>query len=441
MATMSMPSGPAAWRWRLGGWAALALSAAFVMHAYLVDFPGELWQLDLEVYRDGGVSLLTGRPLYEWLTGAPQFLPFTYPPFSAVMMVPLALVPFSVAGWLWSMMQVWLVWLATGLAFRPFLDRFAHRAPLVQGLVAAGLLLLRPVTDGIRFGQVNAVVVTLCLADAVRRHGQWAPSGTLTGLAAAVKLTPATFWLHYAAARRWRTLATSMGAAAVATLVAAAISPSASLAYWTDAVLDPTRLGPNDGVSNQSMRGVLMRVGPRDPRLQTLVWVLLVVAVLGLGLRVSVRLDRLGEPVAVVAAVAMVAVLVSPVSWVHHWHWGIAVIAALLGDGRRRRSQVAATVATAALYFDLPWWGGSWPGHGPVVSALGLVVQQSYTIFAVVALWRLWRLADASVPQGTAPTGKGPARTGARERGPFAPLPPLADVPEKDDHPAKGIVP
>ena len=431
MATMSMPSGPAAWRWRLGGWAALALSAASVMHAYLVDFPGELWQLDLEVYRDGGVSLLTGRPLYEWLTGAPQFLPFTYPPFSAVMMIPLALVPFSVAGWLWSLLQVGLLWYATGLAFGPFLDRFAHRAPLVQGVLAAALLLLRPVTDGIRFGQVNAVVVTLCLADAVRRHGGRVPSGALTGLAAAVKLTPATFWLHYAAARRWRTLATSVGAAALATLAAAAISPSASLAYWTDAVLDPTRLGPNDGVSNQSMRGVLMRVGPRDPRLQTLVWVLLVVAVLVLGLRVSTRLDRLGEPVAVVAAVGMVAVLVSPVSWVHHWHWGIAVIAALLGDGRRRRNQVAAAVAAAALYFDLPWWGGAWPGHGPVVSGFGLVVQQSYTIFALLALWGLWRLAGEW----------GPARTGTRERGPFAPLPPLADVPEKDDHPVKGIVP
>ena len=398
----------------MAGWAVLAASAAYVMHAYLVDFPGELWQLDLEVYRDGGVSLLTGRPLYEWLTGAPQFLPFTYPPFSAVVMVPLALVPFPVAGWLWSLMQVWLVRVATGLAFRPFLERFGHRGPLVHGVVAAGLLLLRPVTDGIRFGQINAVVVTLCLADAVRRSGRL-PSGALTGLAAAVKLTPATFWLHHAAARRWRTLATSVAAAALATLAAAAISPSASLAYWTDAVLDPTRLGPNDGVSNQSMRGVLMRVGPHDPRLQTAVWVVLVAVVLTLGLRVSSRLDRLGQPVAVVAAVGMVAVLVSPVSWVHHWHWGIAVIAALLGDGRSPRRRVAAVVAAAALYFDLPWWGGSWPGHGPVVSALGLVVQQSYTIFAVLALWALWRLVGAPaeaevsrsrVPEPAAPPGR-----------------------------------
>jgi alpha-1,2-mannosyltransferase len=159
--------------------------------------------------------------------------------------------------------------------------------------------------------------------------------------------------------------------------------------------------------------------------------VVLVATVLGLGLRVSARLDRIGEPVAVVAAVGMIAVLISPVSWVHHWHWGIAVIAALLGDGRRRRRQVAAALAAAALYFDLPWWGGSWPGHGPVVSALGLVVQQSYAIFAVVALWALWRLV----------TGPDGARAEARERGPYAPLPPLAEVPETDDHPVTGIAP
>ncbi len=147
--------------WTVAGWALLAASAGQVFGRYLVGYPGELWQLDLEVYRDGAANLLAGYPVYDWLTGAPQFLPFTYPPFSALGAIPLALVPFTVAGWAWSVLQVLLLWWGTGIAFRPLVQRFAARGPLVQGAVAAVLMQLLPVSDGIRFGQVNAIMVTL----------------------------------------------------------------------------------------------------------------------------------------------------------------------------------------------------------------------------------------------------------------------------------------
>jgi alpha-1,2-mannosyltransferase len=382
----------AALLWRLAGVGLLAVSAGHVLHTYLVTFPGELWQLDLEVYRDGAASLVSGRPVYDWLTPAPQFLPFTYPPFAALAAVPLLLVPFTVAGWLWSILQVVLAWVCAGIAFRPFVQRFGTRGGLAQGAVAAVLMQLQPVQDGVRFGQVNAVVVTLCLVDLGRRAPGWWPRGSLVGLAAAVKLTPATFWLHFAVARRWRALAASVTAAGAATVLTAAVSPSASAAFWTDALLDPERLGPNDGTSNQSIRGALMRIGPTSDTAQTVVWAVLAIVVCVLGFRLSTRLDRLDEQVAVVACVGMVAVLVSPVSWIHHWHWGIVVIGALLGDGRSRRRVVAALAATTVLALKLPWWGGAWPGHGPLVTVLGRIVEQSYTLFAIFALVALWRL-------------------------------------------------
>lgn len=382
-------------RWAVAGWALLAVSAAQVLLRYLVRYPGELWQLDLEVYRDGAANLLAGYPVYDWLTGAPQFLPFTYPPFSALAALPLALIPFPVAGWAWSVLQVLLLWWATGIAFRPFVQRFGARGPLAQGAVAAVLMQLLPVSDGIRFGQVNAIVVTLCLADAARRvpdQKRWWPTGSLVGLAAAVKLTPAAFWVHYAVARRWTALLVSVGTAAAVTLVAAAAAPSASAAFWTDALLDPDRLGPNAGTSNQSIRGALMRIGPQSDSAQTVIWGLAVVVTAGLGFTLSAQLDQLEQPVAVVAAVGMVAVLVSPVSWIHHWHWGIAVIGAVLGDGRVRARALAALGLTMILLLPLPWWGGAWAGHGPLVGLLGRVVEQSYTILAVLALIALWRL-------------------------------------------------
>lgn len=395
-----------------------ALSAGQVVHRYLVAHAGELWQLDLEVYRDGAESLLAGRAVYDWLTGAPQFLPFTYPPFSAVAAIPLALVPFSVAGWAWSALQLALLWWSTGIAFRPLISRFPGRGTAVQALLAAVLVHLVPVADGFRFGQVNAVVVALCLADAARRAPEprrWWPTGSLVGIAAAIKLTPAAFWVHYAAARRWRALGASVAAAAGVTVVTAALAPTASVAFWTDALWDPARLGPNAGVSNQSIRGALLRLAPQQA--QSVVWfgAVLLVAVLGYGL--SVRLHRLGEPVAVVGAVGMVAVLVSPVSWIHHWHWGIAVIGALLADARDRGRSAAAAGVTVVLLLPLPWWGGAWPGHGPVVSVLGRVVEQSYTLLAIACLVVMWRLIARRPVTSRGTLSQGGVDAGRREQG------------------------
>ena len=73
---------------------------------YLVFWPLDQWQVDVEVYREAGVSLLTGRPVYSAMTETPQLLPFTYPPFAAMLALPLALLPFGVVGWLWTAAQV-----------------------------------------------------------------------------------------------------------------------------------------------------------------------------------------------------------------------------------------------------------------------------------------------------------------------------------------------
>jgi alpha-1,2-mannosyltransferase len=382
--------------WRALGVVAVLLAAAPLAWHYLVAYPPENWLVDLEVYREGARALVTGLPLYELRTDAPQFLPFTYPPFAAFAALPLLVAPFHVVGWLWTLAQLALLWWTVGLAFAPFLERLGARAGLVQGLLAAGGAWLLPVSEGIRYGQVNAVIVALCLWDVTRRRpaeagGGWAGgSGVGVGLATAVKLTPGVFWLHWAVARRWRTLAVSVGTAVGVTVATALALPAASTAYWLDALLDPGRLGPNAGTSNQSLRGLLLRVGPDEGPLASGLWLAIAVAVLVAGLALSRRLDRFGEPVAVVAAVGLVAYLVSPVSWVHHLHWGVVVVAALLGDGRVRARVVAAVVAAVVLWLRLPWWGVTLLATGDVPRWLARVVQSGYTELALLGLVALW---------------------------------------------------
>lgn len=378
---------------------------------YLVDRPEEIWQVDLEVYREGAQSLLVGRPVYDWLTTGPQFLPFTYPPFAALMGVPLALVPFTVAGWAWTALQLALDWYAVGVAFGPVLARWPRHRRLLQGVLAAAVLQTLPVSDGIRFGQVNAVVVALCLGDLGRRAvGRW-PLGTFIGVATAVKLTPGVFMLHFAAARRWGALAGAVGAAAFVTLAAAFAVPSASAAYWFDAVLSSDRLGPNSGASNQSLRAVLLRTPLEGTVWLTLVWSVLAAALLWWGLRLAGRLHRQGHGVAVVAVCGLVAFLVSPVSWVHHLHWCIVVLGVLLGDARDRRRVVAAAVMLVLVWLRLPWWGATFLAlyHDWRV-AVGGLFETGYTLWALGALVLLARLVPAAETSGVlAPAAPGTA--------------------------------
>jgi alpha-1,2-mannosyltransferase len=369
-----------------------AISTYPVINKYLLHFPDEIWLVDLEVYREGSQSLVDGRQVYGWLTDNPQYLPFTYPPFAALLGTPMMLAPFRVIGWLWTVMQLALLWVCSGIAFRPLLARFGRYYGLALGGVAAVLIHLEPVSDGIRFGQVNSILVTLCLVDVARRRAGWWPRGSLTGVAAAIKLTPAVFWVHYGVTRRWRELWVSVGVAAAATALTGLIAPSASAAFWTDALLDPGRLGPNANTANQSMRGVLLRT-TLPSHVQSVIWLVLVLAVGWFGYRLAARLDRLGEPVAVVGVLGMLAVLLSPVAWIHHVHWGIVVIGALVGDARNWRRVAVAVAGTAALWAQLPWDGVDWQhrGHG-VYHYLGYVVEQADCLWALAALIAVWLL-------------------------------------------------
>lgn len=381
------------------------------MLRYLVFWPQDQWQVDVEVYRRAGVSILTGADLYAVLTDPPQLLPFTYPPFAAVLAVPLAMVPLEVAAWGWTLAQVvanfGIVWLA---AYRFLPWETSERASLWRPLVIAGLtvpmLWLHPVADGIRFGQVNAFLVLAVLADLRRpRPGllRAVPPGMLVGLAMAIKLTPGVFLIHYLVCRRWREAATAVVTAGFVTLLAAVLLPGASWTFWTSALGDPSRLGPNIGTSNQSLRGFLLRHGPGGA-VETTLWVALVLVVGVLGFRVARELWRRGDSVGEVATVGMLAVLLSPVGWIHHFHWVVVVIFAVLGawPPRPRWRLYAALGITAWFLMRLPWWGISWLADDRPVRLFGRFMQNADVIGALAILGVLGLLARSERRRGSA---------------------------------------
>jgi len=384
---------PARWQWPLAI-ALIALAAVPVVLRYLVFWPMDQWQVDVEVYRDAGVSILTGRPIYAAMTEAPQLLPFTYPPFAAILAIPLAWVPFGVAGWLWTAAQIAattaIVWYAGW--------RLLHRAgpwlPLALAALTAPMLWMHPVSDGVRFGQVNAFMVLACLMDLRRpRPGllRHVPPGVLVGLAMSIKLTPGVFVIHYLVCRRWKEAATAVGTAVGVTLGAWALLPEASFAFWGGALQDPARLGPNFGTSNQSLRGFLLRVGP-EGLVGTAIWLVLVAVVGVFGYRLAREMWRRGDSIAEVAVVGLLACLLSPVAWIHHFHWVVVVVLALLGaqPWRSRRRLVAGLVVGGWFLMRMPWWGITYLNHPEWPELPGRALQNADVAGGLIALGLLW---------------------------------------------------
>ena len=87
---------------------------------------------DLHVYRYGGRALLDGLSPYaadDPVTG----LPFTYPPFAAAMMIPLAVLPAQAAAATWTAASVTALVAVVVVALREV--GLAARGWLVVGLV------------------------------------------------------------------------------------------------------------------------------------------------------------------------------------------------------------------------------------------------------------------------------------------------------------------
>jgi len=352
--------------------------------------PDQLF-VDLDVYREAGRSVLQGRPVYWWLTPVPQLLPFTYPPVAALVALPLTLVPWQLLGWLWSLGQLALLAGIVRVAYRPLLQRLGPWTPAGLGALSAALVWMLPLSDGIHFGQVDILLVALCYADYVRRSER-VPRGLLVGVAAAVKLTPGVFLVHLWLAGRRRAATVAVAVAVALTLGAFLVIPADSADYWFAALLDSNRIGDNAITSNQSLRGMLIRAGVSSP----LPWLAAVAVVAVLGFRWAVRATRLGDDLAACALVGLLAVLLSPVAWIHHLAWLVLVLAVVVRDGRSRPRVVAAVLLWAFFVSALPWRGvtlldpARFPGF-PVV--LARVVQDAYGLAALVLLPVLARLA------------------------------------------------
>jgi alpha-1,2-mannosyltransferase len=274
---------------------------------------------------------------------------FTYPPFAAVAMLPMALVGMTAA----VVMSLLLNLTALAVSLRVLTGRAWKRHGWYGcALAACALALYEPLRDTFSFGQVNVLLLALVLVDAwllSTGRGRWAGIGI--GLAAAIKLTPALFIGLLLLAGRRRAAALATGVAAGATGLAALIAPDASRFYWTHAMWDTTRVGRLDYVSNQSLQGVLARLDVEGHA----AWASVALTVLLVWAWRARRAVAAGDWYAAFALTGLTACLVSPITWVHHLVWLLPSFVLLVRAGQPRvAAALYAVLCTSVvwLWFD-----------------------------------------------------------------------------------------
>jgi alpha-1,2-mannosyltransferase len=287
---------------------------------YVVVRPHD-WSLDLRVYRNGGGAWLRDLPIYidhfGSSMGGPD-LPFTYPPIAVVLFSPLAAVPLPAAIFIVALLNLVAL---TALCLIAAV-RVCGRGPLAirYGLGAAVVgSVFDPVRETLAFGQINLLLAVLVLLDCLLARTR-VPRGALIGLAAAIKLTPAVFVLFFIAAKQWRPVITAFASFLVFGALGFAIMPTDARQFWFHALLDPGRVGRLTYTANQSLRGLVARLG-LDGTPQVAVWVLLSLVVVVLAVVAAAKARRANDDLTAFLVVAVAGLLVSPVSWGHHWIW------------------------------------------------------------------------------------------------------------------------
>ncbi|MFC9326282.1 glycosyltransferase 87 family protein [Kitasatospora sp. NPDC057015] len=402
--------------------------------------------VDMIVYRAEGSAVVNGGDLYgfrvtEWS------LPATYPPFAAMLFVPTTWFGIGFLRVAITVGNVVLLGLLAHLSFKLVGWPRRELRPVGVVLIAGCGVWLEPVFTTLRYGQVNLALACLILWDLTRSDARLA-KGVGIGIAAGVKLTPGLFAVYLLVTGRVRAAFVAGFAFLGTFLLGALFLPDATWGYWTKYLFDSTRVGKTEIVDNQSVRGAVARLlhTPEPGLPATLAAALVAVAGIAIAAwafrsaRVLPRAEAWG-----VCCAAVTAVLVSPISWTHHWVWCVPVLVLLAAEAAHEASRPAAVrrlrwrpilVATLIAFCSFGMW--LVPHKGDLDQHLSPLSQLPAAVYPLVGLCFLLvaalRIRSRRRAAGLPLLGL-PARSAAD---PAAASVPAAPAPERQQAPAAG---
>lgn len=365
----------------LGAAFGAGLFVAILALAVYQGNPG--WMYDAKVYREGAQAVLSGRDLYADLHRAG----FTYTPFAGLLFVPLAPLPTAAIGILWTTVSVvcleLTVWLCLGWIG---VERARLRIALTAAACVAAIW-LDPVSSTLLLGQVNLILMVLVLADV------WLPDGSRwkgigVGVAASFKLLPGFFILYFLVTRRFRAAIVAAATFAATVVLAFVALPRDSIKYWGGTVLDTTRVGDPQNPRSQSLLSLIVRwlhtsQGVRPG------WAVLCLVIVAVALGIAVWSDRRRDVLLALCVCAAATLLISPITWQHHWVWVVPFLVWLGNRAWRSRSRllwIAAAVALAEFYVRPYQWIPVDRVADLNLSTWQLVLSSTYCLSAIVFL-------------------------------------------------------
>jgi len=388
-ATSVSPAASASDEQRAGKWLLPAGLLAFaavlgVYLTYLLRHPlgWTLHALDLHVYYSGGLVARHVRPywnphlaapLYDWAPSVSHGHYFTYPPFAALLFTTVSFLPWTLLTRVSIAANILFLLASAWFTFGMLGYRAGRSRAGAALLVSAAVLLAEPVMRDIYLGQINLALMALILWDFSQPDRRWW-KGAGIGVAAGIKLVPLIFIPYLLLTRRFRQAAAACAGFALTVVVGYAVLPGDSRRWWLHEMFaDSGRVVVFIGQeSNQSLRGLITRLaGSTAAGVPPWVAAIAIVTVLGLG--AAVLLARAGQDVAGVLACALTGLLVSPVSWDHHWVWMVPAVAVAAHYAvTAMRSQARDGWIRAALTWPAAaYWAlaagicvvyGAWPG-------------------------------------------------------------------------------
>jgi alpha-1,2-mannosyltransferase len=328
---------------------------------------------DLTVYRDAGLLVRhvspfydphQASPLYDWPGPRGLGLRFAYPPFAALLFALLSYLSLHSLAWLFALADVLAIpaaiWMTLGALGVP---RGRRRAGLTL-LATAAALMTEPVLRAIALGQVEIVLLLLIIWDMSQPDRRWW-KGAGIGLAAGIKLVPLIFIPYLLLTRRFKQAAVAAGAFGATIVIGFIALPRDSALWWLHGRFIHESYQRNiQYAGNQSLLAVIFRTGSPDWHTQ---WLTAAVITGVLGLAVAAALSRAGHHMIGLATCALTGLLVSPISWDHHWVW-IVLAAPLLAHqalherGLARWIWSGLAVLVVALFAAWPTslWGGQY---------------------------------------------------------------------------------
>ncbi len=326
---------------------AAAVLVPIVTTALILSVAGDTLGYDFTAYLDASRRLIDGAPLYRTdVTSSGVTGLFQYPPPVALALVPLALLPGSLApilAWIGLMIAA----LVCAIAVLPVPAWVRWTALLVAGLTW-------PVLYAVKLGQVGPVVL-LAFALAWRWLDRPVGLGLAVAGGAIVKLQPILLVPWAVAVGRWRAAAVAVVAL---TVVALASLPFVGVGAWLDWIAVIRAVGATVGTAHAVSPGATLLGLGVDPSVASLIQWAWVAAVLG----VSVAAWLFRDAAASLVLTAVASQVISPLVWDHYAVVLLLPVALVLSRWGRRAWPVA--LLPVAGWLPLPVY--------PLLFAIGL---------------------------------------------------------------------